>query len=351
MITLMMLALLADTGSAPAYSDHANLLVYHDQSGVEHPVRTRRDWKLRRGHILAHMQDVMGSLPDTDRVAPLEMQVLQEEETPEFTRRKITFAVESGDRLSAYLLIPHGLNGKAPAVLCLHQTTSPGKAEPAGVTGKADLQYAAHLASRGYVTLAPDYPTFGEYMPAGDFEARGYASGTMKGIWNHMRAVDLLASLPEVDAKRIGCIGHSLGGHNTLFLGAFDSRLKALVTNCGFTSFPKYYGGDLTGWTSARYMPRIASVYKKDPKRVPFDFPEVLGAIAPCPLLVIAPDRDDNFDQSGARDCVEAARRVYALLGAGERIDAVYPNCAHEFPASSREAAYAWLDRWLKPNH
>ena len=85
----------------------------------------------------------------------------------------------------------------------------------------------------------------------------------MKGIWNHMRAVDLLQSLPEVDGTRIGCIGHSLGGHNSLFVAAFDPRLKVIVTSCGFNSFAKYRKGDLTGWSHKGYMPRIASEFQR----------------------------------------------------------------------------------------
>ena len=72
----------------------------------------------------------------------------------------------------------------------------------------------------------------------------------MKAIWNNMRAIDLLQTLPEVDGQRIGCIGHSLGGHNAMFTAAFDTRIQALVSSCGFTSFAKYYGGNLKGWTS-----------------------------------------------------------------------------------------------------
>ena len=88
-------------------------------------------------------------------------------------------------------------------MLCLHQTTKIGKGEPAGVGGNSNLHYAAELAARGYVTLAPDYPNFGDY--SFDPYAHGYESATMKGIWNHMRAVDLLQSLSEVDPQRIGC--------------------------------------------------------------------------------------------------------------------------------------------------
>ena len=330
----------------PTYSDHVNLLVWRDADGAEHPIKSAEDWKQRREHILAATQLVMGPLPDDSRRVPVNMQVIAEERLERFIRRKITFAVEKNDRLPAYLLIPNDLKQKSPAVLRLHQTTAIGKAEPAGLGGKESLHYAADLAERGFITLAPDYSYFGENKE--DPYAMGYQSATMKGIWNHMRCVDLLQSLPQVDPDRIGCIGHSLGGHNTLFLAAFDHRIKASVTNCGFTSFPKYYNGNLTGWTSDKYMPRIASVYNKDPKQVPFDFPEVLAAIAPRAVLVIAPVHDDNFEVSGVKDCVSAASRVFNLLSARNNLIARYPNCAHDFPEGERDAAYDWLAHWLR---
>src|SRR5262249_9056783 len=160
-----------------------------------------------------------------------------------------------------------------------HQTTALGKGEPAGLGGKEELHYAVHLAERGYVTFAPDYPSFGDYPY--DFGKSAFASGSMKAIWNNRRALDLLQSLPEVDGERIGCFGHSLGGHNALFTAAFDTRIKAVVSNCGFTSFPRYYKGNLKGWTSARYMPRIATRFDSRPDRMPFDFSEVVASLAP----------------------------------------------------------------------
>src|SRR5262249_30299371 len=147
----------------------------------------------------------------------------EEVKTPRFVRKKLTFAPEKDDRVPAYLFVPLERSGKLPAVLCLHQTVRIGKGETARPGGAPNPHYAVHLAERGYVTLAPDYPNFGEYT----FEnyKRGYQSGTMKAIWNNMRAVDLLQSLPEVDPKRVGCIGHSLGGHNTMYTAAFDVRI------------------------------------------------------------------------------------------------------------------------------
>jgi predicted dienelactone hydrolase len=231
-------------------------------------------------------------------------------------------------------------------MICLHQTTELGKGEPAGLGGNADLHYAAELAARGYVTLAPDYPNFGEYRF--DPYAAGYASATMKGIRNHRRAVDLLASLPEVDRRRIGVIGHSLGGHNALFLAAFEPRIQAVVTSCGFDSFFSYKAGDLTGWSHAGYMPRIASTFGKDPKLMPFDFSEVLAAIAPRAVFVSAPMKDTNFDIAGVKDCLIAAEPVYRLFGAGKQLQAEHPDCGHEFPAATRKLAYDWLDQQLK---
>jgi predicted dienelactone hydrolase len=172
----------------------------------------------------------------------------------------------------------------------------------------------------------------------------------MKGIWNHMRAGDLLEELPEVDNERIGCIGHSLGGHNTLFVGAFDERLKVMVSSCGFTSFPKFYGGDLTTFSKKVYMPKVAERYGSDPARMPWNFSDVVSALAPRALFVNAPLYDDNFEVSGVRDCVEAAMPAYRALGVEDRLVAVYPDTGHDFPASERKAAYSFIDAALHCN-
>lgn len=309
-----------------------------------------------RADILKRMQAVMGPIPDASRRVPLDVKVLSEEKLDGYVRKKITFAAEKGDRVPAWLLIPDpspargGGGNKRPAMLCLHQTIPIGKDEPVGLGKQESKQQALHLVRRGYVCLAPDYPSFGEYEY--DFRAtfaRGeYASGSMKAIWNNLRAVDLLASLPEVDAERIGVIGHSLGGHNALFTAAFDERLKVAVTSCGFCSFHKYYGGNLKGWTSDRYMPRIASEYRNDPKRVPFDFTDVLLAIAPRAVFVMAPLHDTNFDVEGVKDVLTVAAPVYRELNAADRLKAIHPDAGHEWPAAARTEAYEFVDGVLK---
>jgi len=330
----------------PFYADKLNLMVYADGQGQLRPVASTTDWQRRRADILANMQLVMGEMPPDSRRVSLDMQVLEETDGLHCRRLKITYVPEAGDKCFAYLFLPKR-EGKHPAMLCLHQTTGIGKSEPAGLGGLPNLHYALELAKRGYVTLAPDYPNFGDY----EFDpyAHGYVSATMKGIWNHRRALDLLQSLPQVDPQRIGCIGHSLGGHNTLFLAAFDERVKVAVSSCGFNSFTKYMGGDLTGWSHRGYMPRIKEVYDCNPAKMPFDFTEILGAIAPRVVFVNAPTGDSNFEIGGVEDCLKAAAPVYALYHASDRLQAAHPDCGHDFPPAVREQAYEFIDKVLKP--
>ena len=350
-IAILMLAALAVAGDgdeALPYAEHQDLSYVLDASGQKQSIRTVADWEKRRRHILAGMRVVMGPVPDASRRVPADLKVIEETKVGDLTRRKVTYATEMDDRVAAYLFIPARKNGdKRPAILCLHQTVKIGKDEPAGLGGNPNLHYALHLAERGYVTLAPDYPSFGEH-PYDFAPSHGYTSGTMKAIWDNMRAIDLLQSLPEVDGERIGCIGHSLGGHNTMFTAAFDPRIKCLVSNCGFTRFHKYYGGALKGWTSDRYMPLIDRRYENNPDKVPFDFPEIVASFAPRPFLASAPVRDDNFEVSGVRDTIEAAKPIYALYGKPDNLQANYPDSAHDFPDDAREVAYRFFDKHLK---
>ena len=340
----------ADEPTAVAYPDHSKLLVVRDAAGNEKPVVTKGDWAARVAHIRANMQLAMGPVPDNSRRVPLNVETVAEERTDKYLRRKVKFTPEPDDRVPAWLLIPHEVTngGKAAAMLCLHQTTGIGKDEPAGLGGLKSLHYAHELAERGFVCLVPDYPSFGEYPY--DFKKQGahYASGSMKAIWNNIRAVDLLESLPQVDKSRIGVIGHSLGGHNALFTAVFDERLKGVVTSCGFTPFHDYYGGKLAGWTSDRYMPRIRDVYGNDPNRVPFDFYEVLGSLAPRGVFSNSPIHDNNFDLEGVKKAYHKANEVYALFDAGSQLKLVTPDAPHDFPEAQRHEAYEWLAKQLK---
>lgn len=348
-VLLMLVSIASAAEIAPA-SDHTRLMTYVDERGREQPVKTPEDWALRRKQILEGMQQAMGPMPDRRHLPPLDMKVTEEVKGDGFRRLAISYVLGAGSRegrVPAYLLIPDtAARGKRlPAILALHPTSTIGKGEVAGL-GKPHARYGIELAQRGYVVLCPDYPSFGDY--ACDFSDPAFASGTMLGVAGHMRGVDLLQSLPQVDPERIGAIGHSLGGHNAMFLAAFDERVKVAVSSCGWTPFADYYHGNIAGWTSPRYMPRLRDVYHLDPKAVPFDFWEVAAAIAPRAFYSNSPLRDDNFAVEGVRKAEPQVRKVYDLLHAPGAFRIVHPDCKHDFPPEVREEAYRFIDGVLK---
>ena len=104
---------------------------------------------------------------------------------------------------------------------------------------------------------------------------------------------------------------------------------------------------DIPSWTGPRYMPRIATVFGNDPARVPFDFHELIGAIAPRPFLACAATRDSDFDVTGVRDVMQAAKAVYDLHQAALHLEAAYPDAPHSFRDDARAQAYTFLQRHL----
>lgn len=333
--------------------DRDKLLFYRSATGEVVPVQSIADWQKRRAEILAGMQEIMGKLPGEAKRCPLDLKVEEEVDEGTFVRRLITYAAEPNSRVPAYLLIPKpALAGKpARAVLCLHPTDNQfGHKVVVGLGGKEASQYARELTERGYVTLAPAYPQLANYQP--DLEKLGYASGTMKAIWDNMRGLDLLESLPFVRRGKFAAIGHSLGGHNALFTAAFEPRVAAVASSCGFDSFLDYYSERPSvwqrgnGWTQTRYMPRLAD-YAGRLEEIPFDFHEVIAVIAPRHCFVSAPTGDSNFKWKSAAAVVTAAAPVFQLHGAADNLRIEHPDTPHEFSREMREKAYLLFDRVL----
>lgn len=298
--------------------------------------------------MLDAMQSIMGPLPGPEKRCPLDVHIEEETEVGPYVRRLLTYASEPGSRVPAYLLIPKSVlnSGKrGPAALCLHPTDDHiGHKVVVGLGGKPNRQYAAELAGRGYVTLAPSYPLLANYQP--DWRKLGYESGTMKAIWDNIRGLDLLDSLPFVRGGRYGAIGHSLGGHNSVYTAAFEPRVKAVVSSCGLDSYVDYKKGDIRGWTSDRYMPRLLA-YRDRLSELPFDFDEILAVIAPRPCLISAPLNDDNFNWKSVDRISESARRVYRFYGKSGNLRVIHPDCDHDFPDEARKLAYELFDREL----
>lgn len=333
---------LAASGSA----ESTNLLVYRDARGELAPVRSVADWQRRRTSLLARMQEVMGPWPGPEKRCGLEVKIEEETDCGGYIRRRLTYASEPGSRVPAYLLVPKealGGTAKYPGILCLHATEMElGYKTVVGLGGPYP-PCGAELAARGFVVLAPSYPLMAGYQP--DLKALGWQSGTLKAIWDNQRGLDLLDQLPFVRPGKYGVLGHSLGGHNSIFTAVFDNRIRVIVSSCGFDSFRDYQGGNIKGWTQTRYMPKLANY---PPGETPFDFYELIGALAPRPCFINAPLRDSNFQSRSVDKIVRAASAIYDLYGVPQNLEVVHPDCAHEFPESIRRQAYQLLARELQ---
>lgn len=340
------------------WSQSSRLLTVRSASGETIPVTKRSEWEKKRQQILEGMQQAMGRLPVRKGLPAFNMQGRDTLRREHYTRYTIRFTGAPGEIVPAYLYIPANARKKEkfPAMLVLHGTGDPGKELVDGRSGLGNRAHAMELANRGYVVIAPDYPSMGELKDY-DFTNDRYESGTMKAIFNHMRCIDLLQSLPHVDRQRIGVIGHSLGGHNAMFVGAFDERLKVIVASCGWTLMKHYnigdegskrYGGRLGPWAQERYMPLLREKYQLDDKKFPFDFDSVIAALAPRAFFSNSPVNDSNFDVAGVREGIESSLAVYRFLGAPENLQVRYPEAGHDFPPEVRQEAYRFIDNVLE---
>jgi dienelactone hydrolase len=340
----------------PARLPRDNLMLFRGDDGKPHEVKTVEEWAKRRAEIMRGAEAIMGKLPGKEKRCDLAPKLEEDEvDCGKYVRRLVTYASEPNSRVPAYLLVPKDVlkgNRKAPVALCLHGTDNViGHGTVVGLGKKANRSYAAELADRGYVCLAPNYPLLAKYQP--DVKKLGWESGTLKAVWDNIRGLDYLESLPFADVKNAGTIGHSLGGHNSVYTAVFEPRLKVIVSSCGLDSFLDYYGGDEKnwapekGWCQTRYMLKLAD-YKGKLAEIPFDFHELIGALAPRHILIIAPKEDHNFKAESVDRIAKAAQTVFKLHGKPDNLRVEHPAGGPDFPPAMREAAYKLFDDVLK---
>ncbi|MGB7069644.1 MAG: alpha/beta hydrolase family protein, partial [Pyrinomonadaceae bacterium] len=275
-------------------------------------ISTQSEWQKGREDIKRRLNFFLG-VPPRSKVRLLP-KIVDETSRDDHILRKLTYQTEAGELVPSYLLIPRNLKGRAPVVICPHQTTQAGKKEPAGLAGNPQLQTALHLVKRGFVTFTYDALCFGERHDAasghyGDaiplYRKHPRWSLMGKMIWDLQRAIDYLETLDFVDKNRIASIGHSHGGYTTLFAMAFDERIKAGASNCGFDAFR--IDGNTFRWSKATALMPLLGFYVSNPRinmdlyravpdsaviDVPFEMHELLALIAPRPLLLSTSDED-----------------------------------------------------------
>ena len=303
------------------------------------PLQSKADWRKQRAYLKAQWLGVLGELPSSK--PPLKAEFIATEELAGFTRQSVKYQVEESVFVDGYLLTPAKSKGKLPALVVFHPT-SPSQAK--GVAG-LDAEYpeekrmGVHLVGRGYVVWCPR-----NYINTEGADWKGNAervlaahtnwTGMTRMVWDAIRAADFLESLPKVDSKRIGCIGHSLGGKEVLFAMAFDERYRAGVSSEGGI------GLSFSNWDAPWYLgPKI---------RAPgfaLDNHQVLALVAPRAFLLLA---GDSADSERSRAYIEAVRLAYKLLGAPGNGGMFDHHQGHRYPPEARVAAEDFLERHLK---
>ena len=318
---------------------------------------TVADWPARRQELRSKFLDLIRDQHKPGK-PPLDLQVHQAVTVDGcYERRLISYQVEAGERARAYLGIPLKLTGKAPGIVALHGTYEHGIEQAAGLIDNPDKAYLDHLCRRGYVVIAPEHFVAGERIPAaGAYDTAEFHhrhpewTAVGKFTYEHSIAVDVLQSLDDVDATRLGVMGHSLGGHGAIFLAAYDDRLKAAACNCGASFFRHNPGVD--NWARDHwyvYFQHLRPGLLRG-ELPPIDFHEIIALIAPRAFLDVSGLNDgDPLVQRQRVLMLTSVMGVYDLLGASPNFAFFVHGRGHSVAYESRELIYGWLDSHLMP--
>ncbi|MGQ9648892.1 MAG: dienelactone hydrolase family protein [Phycisphaerae bacterium] len=305
-----------------------------------------------------------------------------------YVREHIRLYTTPDIRVSAFVLVPKNVNHVAPGIVALHDhggfylwgkeklvQVDPEHPELAAFkkTYYGGRSIADELARRGFVVIVPDLLHWGErglYLDAdpprirrrtldvtaqdvAEFNARSWAHEelisrtaltcgvTWAGIniWDDMRVTDYLLTRPEVDPKRIGCLGLSLGSVRTIFLGALHPAIRASVACCWMAEYqPMTCNHIRNGIGLTKLVPGLYA---------DLDWPDVAALHWPDALMTINGTKDTLYPLAAARQAVDKVRRIYEKMGVAEKYEGVFFEGPHEFNVQMQERAFDWLTRQL----
>lgn len=274
-----------------------------------------------------------------------------------YRRQLISYQVENDERAHAYLGVPLFLRGPAPAIVALHGTYKQGKSRAAGLIENPDKAYLDHLCRRGYVVIAPDHFVAGHRIPeAGPYDTEAFYkkhpewTAVGKFTYEHSIAIDVLQTMKEVNPDKIGVLGHSLGGHGSMFLAAYDERIQAAAGNCSASFFRQ--NSKVEAWSRDHwyiYFKHIRPDLLKG-ELPPIDFHEIMALIAPRPFLDLSGLNDgDPLTQRQRVLMLLKVMDVYELEKAPQNFAFFVHGKGHSVAHESRELMYGWMDTHLKP--
>ncbi|MFM7315933.1 MAG: alpha/beta hydrolase family protein, partial [bacterium] len=316
-------------------------------------VKTPAELKLLQDDLRNRFFHLIGGLPTTRK--PIEIKVMGEFNELDYTVRRVIFESLPGYFVPAVVYLPKNRKEPLPAIVspCGHSRN-----------GKAHPEYQilhGNLAKRGFVVLCHDPVGQGERsqfwnsenkrskynLGCGEHAVLGSAlellgmSLARYRIWDAMRAIDALLTLPEVDSSRIGCVGNSGGGTLTSYTTALDDRIKAAAIGCYITTLPRRMGNRIQMDPSSDPEQDIHGFVSNG-----IDHAGLLALCAPRPTLICSATLD-FFPVEGARESFAEARHLYQVAGASEKIAKVEAENRHSLSRPLREAVYGWFAHWL----
>lgn len=325
-------------------------------------------WARKRQRIRGRFLDLIRDRAAPEPPADPEVRVEREWDGGGFRIQYVSYPVESDERAHAYLAVPDGPApaGGFPAVVCLHGTTNWGARRTLGLPPEpgdphedkgpvAGKDFARQLVRRGYVTLSPEHfcsaarqPAEGPYETAAFYRRHPDWSAVGKYAYDSRIACTVLGAQPQVDAERIGVTGHSLGGQGSIWLAAYDERIRCAAPSCTAPTFrenaaPLHWSRDY--WYV--YFPQLRADFLAG-RQVQCDFHEMMALIAPRPLLErYATNDGDPATQAHRTTLHVKLAELYRLLGRGEAHAFLAFGDGHSIPELSSAAMLSWMDRWL----
>lgn len=305
------------------------------------------------------------------RAEAYDMKILESEKRDGYTAHKIEFNLTKYSRVKGYLLVPDG-KGPHPGIVALHDHGAHftiGKEKmvrPFGVDQAvlddsdawADNLYEGqyvgdYLAKNGYVVLSTDALMWGERgcKEGSDNTHLASVAGNMQLLGRNLAAwmtyedayaTEFLASLPEVDAERIGCTGLSMGGYRTFMLAAVSPLIKASVGVCWMTTQDAMMDWKYGRHERGGFANNLGGVFAQ------LDYPHIASLACPNAMMLINGETDKLFKPHAVRECYETMHQVWDSQGVGDKLETHLLPQGHEMPKSVQEMTLRFLDKHLK---
>jgi dienelactone hydrolase len=270
------------------------------------------------------------------------------------TKRKITIPSPSGfGAIEADLFTPNDAasNAKLPAVIWLH-----GYSSSLGYSWvyHYDIHPVLALAQAGYAVLAFDQSGFGSRQVEAAAFYNKYPSWSQMGhmVEDTRAAIDTLSKEAQVDPSRIYLFGYSMGANIALHTAVLDPRVKGVVSLNGFTPLrtdtaDKGTGGIARYFRERDLLPRMGAFAGKE-SRLPYDYDELIAAIAPRPVYVLSPQFDREATPAEVKKAVERAKKVYSLYNAADNLILDEPWDYNRLPIGTQERVIQWMGKKMK---